>query len=92
MTAYTTILGGHEPLTIGERYRSDDVERDGQHYPDLEFVVLRDSSLTELLQQVSERGKSLTPAPHQVDGHYYLVQFDSEPPWLESESAEPATA
>src|SRR6516162_321857 len=31
----------------------------------------------------------LTPEPHQVEGDYYLVQFDSEPPWLESESAEP---
>jgi hypothetical protein len=51
--------------------------------------LLRQSSLTEWLQQVWERGKSSTPGPHQVDGHYYLVQFDRALPWFESESAEP---
>jgi len=31
-----------------------------------------------------------TPEPHQVEGHYDLVEFDSEPPWVKSERAEPA--
>ena len=45
-------------------------------------------NIAEWLQQVWERGKSLTPEPHLVEGHYYLVQFDIDPPWLER--SEPA--
>jgi hypothetical protein len=32
------------------------------------------------------KGKSPTPEPHRVDGHYYLAQFDSAPPWSKSEA------
>ena len=74
------------------RYTSVDVERDGRLNPDQEFVVLRQSSLTEWLQQVWARGKSLTPEPHQVEGHYYLVQFDSAPPWMEPKAPSPSVA
>lgn len=88
MSAHTTIVGGIEPLALGEHYTGVGVERDGEFYQVQEFVVLRHSSLTEWLQQVWERGKSLTPEPHQVEGHYYLVEFDSEPPWMKAETSE----
>jgi hypothetical protein len=55
-------------------------------------VVLRQASLTEWLQQIWERGKSLTPEPHQVEGHYYLVLFDCEPPWLKIRERAPFSA
>jgi hypothetical protein len=87
--ADTAILGTTLPWVIGEHYTGIEVDIDGRRYPDQSFVVLRQSSLNEWLQQVWARGKSLTPEPHQVEGHYYLVQFDSEPPWLQSERAEP---
>jgi hypothetical protein len=83
---YTTILGTTMPWVIGEHYAGTEVDIDGQLYPDQSFVVLRQGLLTEWLRQVWKRGKSPTPEPHQVDGHYYLVQFDSEPPWLESDA------
>ena len=63
MSAHTTIVGGIEPLALGEHYTGVGVERDGEFYQVQEFVVLRHSSLTEWLQQVWERGKSLTPSP-----------------------------
>jgi hypothetical protein len=40
---------------------------------DQEFVVLRQSSLTERLRRVWERRKSPTSESHRVEGHYYLV-------------------
>jgi hypothetical protein len=58
-----------KPIICKRHTSVDTVERDGQHYPDQELVVLRQSSLTEWPRQVWERGKSATPEPHHVEGH-----------------------
>jgi hypothetical protein len=54
MNDYTMILGGREPLIIGERYTGVDVDIDGQLYPDQSFVVLRQGALTEISGWIME--------------------------------------
>jgi len=36
--------------------------------------------------KVTYRGKFVAPEPHHIEDHYYLVQFDSAPPWQKPES------
>jgi hypothetical protein len=54
---YATILGTTLSWVIGEHYTGIEVDIDGRRYPDQSFVVLRQGSLTEWLQQLWEYGR-----------------------------------
>ena len=87
---HVTILGTMEPWEVGARYPGGQIERDGRDCIIPSFVVLRESSLAEWLRQVWDRGQSPALERPHLEGRYYLVQLDAEPPWLKCESAEAA--